>query len=45
MCPSKIHLLRSNPQGDGIRWDLSDVVTSRGRAIMNGLSPLTEEAP
>ena len=46
MCPYKSHMLKPNPQCDGIRrWRLWEVVSHEGGALMDGISTFIKEAP
>ena len=42
--PNEIHVLKSNPQHDGIRkWGLWEVLYQEHGALMNGISALIKE--
>lgn len=42
----KIHMLKSNPQSDGVwRWGLFEVLGLGGRALMSGISTLIKQIP
>ena len=46
MCPSKINILKSNPQCDGIRrWGLWRWEGHESEALKNGISALIKETP
>ena len=45
VCPSELNIVKPNLQGNGVwTWGLRGWLGHKGRALMNGISALREEA-